>query len=276
MKRTTEVTKPGSQPPALLRKMLAFVLANQKGGVGKTAMARHLIFRAIERKLRTLIVDFDPQKNTTKTAKNLADPAIVEQGGWLTTAMLFAEGSKAVPMPVNEFASLIAADDELVDIADHSLDSVALPRKMLEKFAGDYDVCIIDTPPSRGKLLYAALAAGDHVIAPCTLDEDATDGLEAVFADVGRVQAMGWNSDLTIMGIQINKMVKSSAHDRNALAALRESVGDLILENIVYERAATRLAIMRPVWQGNRGENKGAAAVEMKAACNAILENVAR
>lgn len=274
MKRTNGVKKARLSP--LLRKMIAFVLANQKGGVGKTAMARHLIFRAIELKLRTLIVDFDPQKNTTKTVRNMADPAIVEQGGWLTTAMLFSEGSDAIPMPVNEYASLIAADDELVDIADHSLESVALPRMILAKFAGDYDVCIIDTPPSRGKLLYAALAAGDQVVAPCTLDEDATDGLAALFDDVARVRDMDWNSSLAVMGIQINKVDKSSAHDRHALAALRESVGDLLLKNIVYDRAATRLAVMRPVWRGARGENKGPAAVEMKAACDAILATVAQ
>ena len=77
------------------------------------------------------------------------------------------------------------------------------------------------------------------------------------------------------MGIQINKMDRSSAHDRKALAALQESVGDLVLSNIIYERAATRLAIRKPVWQGNRGENKGLAAVEMKAACNAILSGAA-
>jgi chromosome partitioning protein len=271
MKRTKKAIQLPPAMPALLFKMIAFVLANQKGGVGKTATARHLIFRGIELRWPTLIVDFDPQGNTTKTVRNLADPDVVAQGGWLTTSMLFSDECNAEPMPVNEYASLIAADDELVDIADHSIDSVVLPRKILQRFGGRYKICIIDTPPSRGKLLYAALAAGDQVIAPCTLDEDATDGLAALFADVGRVRQMGWNPDLNIMGIQINKMVKTSAHDRNALALLRESVGNLVLPDIIYERAATRLAIMRPVWQGNRGENKGAAAVEMKAACNAIL-----
>lgn len=274
MKRTNGVTMQ-AQPilSPQLRQMIAFVLANQKGGVGKTALSRHLIFRAIKRQLRTLIVDFDPQKNTTKTAKSLADPAVLERDDWLTTAMLFTESTTAEPMPINDFCSLIAADDELVDIADHSLDSVALPRKILAKFGDRYDVCIIDTPPSRGKLLYAALAAGTYVIAPCTLDEDATDGLAALFADVGRVKQMDWNPDLEIKGVQINKMAKG-AHDRNALAALKEALGDLVLPNIIYERAATRLAIMRPVWQGARGENKGVAAVEMKDACDAILDVV--
>lgn len=51
-------------------------------------------------------------------------------------------------------------------------------------------------------------------------------------------------------------MVKSSAHDHKALSALKESVGDLVLSEIIYERAATRLAIRKPVWQGNRGETR--------------------
>lgn len=264
-----------------LRRMVSYVLANQKGGVGKTSVSRHLIFRAIEMKLRTLVIDFDPQANTTKTMlhlANLANPelGILEPGqvgaqGWLTTAKLFDESSEAQPLPVNEYASLIAADAELVDIADYSLDAIPQPRRSLQRFVDQYDVCIIDTPPSQGKLLYAALAAADLVVSPCTLDEDATDGLAALFQDIDRVRDEDWNADLRIMGIQINKMDKSSAHDRKALAALQESVGELVLENIIYERAATRLAIRKPVWRGNRGENKGLAAVEMKAACNAIL-----
>lgn len=260
---------------ALLRKMVSYVLANQKGGVGKTSVSRHLIFRALEQKKRTLVVDFDPQANTTKTVLHLADPAIAAQDGWLTTAKLFDKDALAEPMPVNEYVSLVAANAELVDIADYSLDVIPQARRSLERFADQYDVCIIDTPPSQGKLLYAALASADFVISPCTLDEDATDGLAALFQDIERVREMQWNPDLRIMGIQINKMDKSSGHDRKALAALRDSVGDLILENIIYERAATRLAIRKPVWQGNRGENKGPAAVEMKAACNAILNGAA-
>ncbi|NHZ99074.1 ParA family protein [Massilia sp. CCM 8734] len=273
------------QPSALVLKMISYVLANQKGGVGKTSVSRHLIFRALEMKLRTLVIDFDPQANTTKTLLHLAksanptlditEPGQVSDAGWLTTARLFHKDSKAQPMPVNEYASLIAADAELVDIADYSLDAIPQPRLSLGKFADQYDVCIIDTPPSQGKLLYAALAAANFVISPCTLDEDATDGLAALFQDIERVRDMEWNSDLKIMGIQINKMDKSSAHDRKALAALRDSVGDLVMKDIIYERAATRLAIRKPVWQGNRGENKGVAAVEMKAACNAILNHVA-
>lgn len=274
-----------TKPSALVRKMISYVLANQKGGVGKTSVSRHLIFRALEMKLRTLVIDFDPQANTTKTLLHLAkladptlaitEPSQVSDAGWLTTARLFDKDSKAQPMPVNEYASLIAADAELVDIADYSLDAIPQPRLSLEKFAGEYDVCIIDTPPSQGKLLYAALSAANFVISPCTLDEDATDGLAALFQDIERVRDMEWNGELKIMGIQINKMDRSSAHDRKALAALRESVGDLVLSDIIYERAATRLAIRKPVWQGNRGENKGLAAVEMKAACNAILSNAA-
>ncbi|HJV75104.1 MAG TPA: ParA family protein [Noviherbaspirillum sp.] len=253
--------------------MKIFVLANQKGGVGKTTYGRHLAFAAAERKLKTLVTDFDPQSNTSKTLLHLAKQEIIDQGGWLTTSGMFDPKNKAVPMPVNDYFSLIAADADLVDVGDFSLNVMINPRKALAKFAKDYDVCIIDTPPSRGKLLFAALSCADYVISPCTLDEDATDGLAALFEDIERVRQMEWNPDIQVMGIQINKMDRNSAHDRNALKELREEVGDLVLENILYDRAATRLAIRRPVWRGNRGENKGAAAIEMKTACNAVFEN---
>lgn len=255
------------------RRMKILVLANQKGGVGKTTYGRHLGFAAEERKLKTLVADFDPQANTTKTLLHLAKPEIIEQGNWLTASGTFDPQNRSVPMPVNDYFSLIAADDDLVDVGDFSLDAMVNPRNTLARFADDYDVCIIDTPPSRGKLLFAALSCADYVISPCTLDEDATDGLAALFEDIERVKQMEWNPNIAVMGIQINKMDRKSAYDRNALKQLREEVGDLVLDNILYDRAATRLAIRRPVWRGNRGENKSAAAIEMKTACNAVFEN---
>jgi len=253
--------------------MKIIALANQKGGVGKTSFARHLYFAAVERGLRTLVVDKDPQKNTTKTMLHLADPAVIEQGEWLTASGMFNKKNKTRPMPVSKLSSLIAADDGLVDVSDYAINVIVNPRHTLEKFADQFDVCLIDTPPSRGKLLFAALACADYVLSPCTLDEDATDGLADLFMDIERVRQMQWNPNLQIMGIQINKMATRGAYDRNALAELRANVGDLVMPNIVYERAATRLAIRRPVWRGARGENHGAAAVEMKDACNAVLNN---
>ena len=254
--------------------MKIIVLANQKGGVGKTTYGRHLAFAAADRKLKTLVVDFDPQGNTTKTMLHLAkEEVIAKEGGWLTASRTFDLDNDAVPMPVNDYFSLIAADTELVDVSHYTNESMVNPRKTLEKFGKDFDVCIVDTPPSRGKALFAALSCADYVISPCTLDEDATDGLAALFEDIERVKQMEWNPGIAVMGIQINKMDKKSAYDRNALKQLREEVGDLVMENILYDRAATRLAIRRPVWRGNRGENKGAAAIEMKTACNAVFEN---
>lgn len=253
--------------------MISVVVANQKGGVGKTASTRHLYFAALERKIRTLVVDLDPQKNASKTILGLADPKVVAVGKWLTSRGMFKQNSLAIPMPVNELSALISADDDLVDVGDFSMKLIIEPRKTLKKFSDQYDLCIIDTPPSKGKLLFAALACADLVLCPCTLDEDAADGLAALFEDIERVRMMGWNPDLQVLGVQVNKMLTKSANDRGALEELKNSLGDLVLNDIMYERAAIRQAIRRPVWQSVRGgENKGAAAREMKAACNAILD----
>lgn len=254
--------------------MKIIVIANQKGGVGKTTFGRHLYFAAKEHKLRTLVVDFDPQANTSKTLFHIHGETAPDQE-WLKASDLFTKHSKLKPLQVDELSGLVSADNKLVDASEFSQEVVLQARKTLQTFGDQYDVCIIDTPPSKGQLLFAALSCADYVLSPCTLDEDATDGLAGLFEDIQRVRQAKWNPTLKILGIQVNEMNKSRAYDRQALKDLQTQCKGMVLPNIVYERAAIKLAIRKPVWRSARGGmNKSLAAVEMKTACDAVLHKI--
>jgi chromosome partitioning protein len=258
--------------------MKTISIANQKGGVGKTTLARNLTFFAIEKGLRVLCIDLDPQKNFTKTLRairerNLGAPA--EGETFLTASSLFQDqdaNNILVPMDCGMGAALVAAERELVDVSALPLEALHAPRAALAALSGKYDVCIIDTAPTLGNPLYAALIASDYVVCPCTVDQDATDGLVDLFGDIARVQQMGWNANLNLLGVLANCVNSRRVYDVAGLQQMREELGDLLLDTVLYERAATKYAKERAVWQSQRGESHQLAAREMKASCTRIFQ----
>lgn len=255
--------------------MKTIAIANQKGGVGKTTICRNASFYGLDRGLRVLAVDLDPQRNFTKTLmafreQNLGGEAAVPPS--LTATRLFEKkASKLGPLDCGAGAALIAGERELVDVAGFGMDALHRPAERLASLAKSYDVCIIDTAPTLGKPLYAALIAADYVLCPCTMDQDAIDGLKDLLEDVERVRQLGWNPGLKTMGILANRVNKRRAFDRNALQDMREQLGDAVMGPVLFDRAATGYAKDRPVWRVQSGESQILAAKEMKAVCAEIL-----
>jgi chromosome partitioning protein len=255
--------------------MKTIAVANQKGGVGKTTTSRNLAFYAIEQGFRTLCVDLDPQKNFSKTLRAFRERNGLpnEAGDVLTASQLFDAGSIGLaPLDCGKGAALIAAERYLVDVASLPLDALHTPREVLGELQDMFDVCIIDTAPTLGNPLYAALIAADFVVCPCTVDQDATDGLADLFEDVARVQQMGWNPDLVPLGVLANCVNSRRTFDTEGLKQLQEELGEMMLDTVLYERAATKYAKDRAVWQSQRGESHQLAAREMKAVCARIFE----
>ena len=259
--------------------MKTIAIANQKGGVGKTTVARNLAFFGIERGLRVLCVDLDPQKNFSKTLRAVRERTLGDQGDelqCLTGSALFdGEAIELRPLECSAHAALVVADRELVDVASRPLEDLHAPRAALAKLASNYDLCIIDTAPTLGNPLYAALIAADFVVCPCTMDQDAIDGLGDLFEDIARVQQLEWNTNLVTLGLLANRVNTRRAFDRNALKQLRDELGDVVIEGVLYDRAATQYAKDRPVWRVQSGESQILAAREMKAVCNQIFTKAA-
>lgn len=259
--------------------MKTIAIANQKGGVGKTTVARNLAFFGIERGLRVLCVDLDPQKNFSKTLRALRERTLGDQGDELQSltgsALFDGDAIELRPLECSENAALVAADRELVDVASRPLEDLHGPRAALAKLADDYDLCIIDTAPTLGNPLYAALIAADFVVCPCTMDQDAIDGLGDLFEDIARVQQLDWNANLVTLGLLANRVNTRRAFDRNALGQLRDELGAVVMEGVLYDRAATQYAKDRPVWRVQSGESQILAAREMKAVCSQIFDKAA-
>ncbi len=259
--------------------MKTIVVANQKGGVGKTTLARHLAFFGAEKGLRVLAVDMDVQGNFSTTFKTIAEDfkgQTVPEDQRLVASALFSETSRGVPVPCAENLWYVEADAGIVDVERQELGEVVeAGQACFAKLGNDFDVCVLDTGPAVSNLLIAALSVGDFAVSPCKPDRDAIAGLAGFFSNVVRVRdETGVNPRLAPLGILPNQVNKKRAYHLAVLEQIRSAWGELVLPVELYERAATDVAKDRAVWRTNRGEGQGLAGQEMKAACAYIYKRM--
>lgn len=155
--------------------MKTTVLANQKGGVGKSAVAVQLayFFRLIMNK-RVLVIDFDHQRNASKAIKTggLATVSQLPASRVLTANVKGVEGA--------EFVLLAADNAELLRMekqADKHNSFATNLQAFLKSVHDDFDVCIIDTNPNPDIRQLAALVVSDYVLSPVQLNQEAIDGI---------------------------------------------------------------------------------------------------
>ena len=179
------------------KRPVIIAISNQKGGVGKTTTSINLASSLVSQGKSVLVVDLDPQANTTsglgvdKSAIVAGTYHILFDPSYAAKAVIRTPHGIAVMPAVPELA---AAEVELVGLErrEHRL------AELLPKFAFDY--ILIDSPPSLGLLTLNALTAADHVIIPVQAEYYALEGLGNLLGTMQRVKAQ-LNKDLNLLGI---------------------------------------------------------------------------
>ena len=190
------LTTAPAPPPASVR--VAF--ANQKGGVGKTTSAVNLAVLLAGDGHRVLLVDFDPQGNATSSLgvdkRELGATAydVLVAGLPLADAVAGAVRGNLDLLPSTP--ALAGAEVELVPMAHRER---AL-RRALDAGAGDYDLVLIDCPPSLGLLTVNALTSVDSVIVPIQCEFLALEGLGQLITTIDLVKRQ-LNPPLDVLGV---------------------------------------------------------------------------
>lgn len=257
--------------------MKTIVVANQKGGVGKTTVARHLAFYGMEQGLRVLAVDMDVQGNFSTTFRTIGEEnGIAPDENGLVASGLFDASNKRQPVQCADLLHYVAADDGIVAVERRDLEQViTVGQARFLELGKQFDVCVLDTGPAVSNLLVVALSVGDFAVSPCKPDRDALAGLAGFFSNVVRVRdETGINPKLAPLGVLPNQINKDRAYHRDVLADMRAAWGDGVLPVELYERAATDVAKDRAVWRTNRGESRSLAAQEMRAVCEHIYNRM--
>ena len=179
-------------------KILAFT--NQKGGVGKTTSAVNVALSLAVSEVKTLLIDLDPQSNATTGLSELFG----DLNGNIYDIMLNGDGAKGV-ITSTSFSHLdvIASTNDLVGAEIELVGVMAREyqlQKALKKIKKNYDIIIIDCPPSLGLLTINALTASDALVIPIQCEYYALEGLGQLLNTVRLVQRH-LNKGLEIVGI---------------------------------------------------------------------------
>lgn len=251
--------------------MQILAIANQKGGVGKSTLAVHLAWLALEQGRSVLMVDLDGQANSSRTFS--------DQSSGLTASKLFTAEPGTLtetPQAISEKLSLIAADVPVNDVEGLDLETIERPAAHLRALPLPEDtLVIIDTPPTLGRRLLAALIAADAVVSPLALNGYSIQGITDLQKSIQTV-VRRFNHRLKNLGLLANMVNSRSATHAEMLAELHKALGDKLLPVTLGNRVAISDAIDRgqPVWHKTRGESAQRAAREMRAVCSAVLEKL--
>jgi chromosome partitioning protein len=203
---------------------------SQKGGTGKTTAVRHLtdVFRRAG--LSVLAVDLDPQGNLSDYFD--VDPDVEPTIGDVLTGR--ASATAAIHGDVLP-ANLSLAEAEL-SLAGKMGRELTL-RKALRQVERDYDLVLVDCPPSLGLLTVNALVAADYALLSAEAQYFAMQGVEQAL-EVIELARDSLNPDLEWLGVVFNIADMRTVHSREAYESLREHVGDKLLKTTVRQSIA--------------------------------------
>lgn len=211
---------------------MIIVIANQKGGVGKTTTAINLSAACAMEGKRVLLIDLDPQGNSSLSFISSEEINGSAYEFFTETQQTWKDfiyetkikNLQIIPARIN----LAKLESKLVG----DFDAIFRLRDRIEQIKPSYDLVFIDTPPTLGLITVNALVAATHVLIPIQSSYFALEGTDDLLETIEKVRARP-NPELDLLGVLVTLFDKRTALSKDVEAHIRKVFGNKAFKTII-------------------------------------------
>lgn len=205
--------------------MKKIVVANNKGGVGKTTVATQIAHSLAAKGKSVVCVDLDSQRNLSGSLEDVKE---------LGSAKALVEDGVAIAIDLEDGQiGLVKGDADLTSFNDDEV--IGNISNGLKRMTGA-DYCVIDTPPSFSVVVYGALLGSDYILVPIELKRYSLDGIEGVLEAFFSIKEH--NPELELLGLLPSRFDAVKAIERSTLEEVVEAFPQILIPHAIRNRTA--------------------------------------